>query len=116
LDDIKGVGKKTRVALLRKLGSLEAISAASEDDLIAAGASAKQARAIVDHLRTAAPETSDSEDTALENAFLNDDPTEIRPEFMLERPLPELSELQQPSAADDPERAPLPQDEPVGRS
>ena len=100
LDDIKGVGKKTRTALLRKLGSLEAISAASEADLIAAGASAKQARAVIEHLRTGVPETSDSEDTALENAFLNEDLGEIRPEFMLERPAPELPPLEQPSPAD----------------
>jgi excinuclease ABC subunit C len=73
LDDVRGVGKKTRVQLLRKLGSLEAISAASEEDLVAAGATSKQARAIVEHLRTAAPEAVASEDSALENAFTEQD-------------------------------------------
>jgi len=69
LDDIRGVGKKTRVQLLRKLGSLEAISAATEDELIAAGANSKQARAILEHLRTDAPDAVASEEGALENAF-----------------------------------------------
>jgi excinuclease ABC subunit C len=73
LDDIRGVGKKTRVLLLRKLGSLEAISAASAEQLIAAGATTKQARAIIDHLRSAAPDATDSEDAALENAFVNEE-------------------------------------------
>lgn len=71
LDDVSGVGKKTRIHLLRKLGSMEAISAASEDELIAAGATSKQARAIVEHLRSAAPDAVASEDGALENAFLD---------------------------------------------
>jgi excinuclease ABC subunit C len=75
LDDIRGVGKKTRVALLRKLGSLEAISAASLEELMAAGATQKQARAIVEHLRTAAPDAVGSEEGALENAFDGPDVT-----------------------------------------
>lgn len=74
LDDIKGVGKKTRIHLLRKLGSMEAISTATEEQLIAAGANTKQARAIVEHLRTDAPDAVASEDGALENAFV--DPVE----------------------------------------
>jgi excinuclease ABC subunit C len=69
LDEIKGVGKKTRVALLRKLGSLEAVSAATEEELIAAGAMSKQARAIVQHFRNAAPEAVASEEGALDQAF-----------------------------------------------
>jgi excinuclease ABC subunit C len=69
LDDIRGVGKKTRVQLLRKLGSLEAISAATSEQLVAAGATQKQAQAILDHLRTDTPEAAASEDNALENAF-----------------------------------------------
>ncbi|MET0389151.1 MAG: excinuclease ABC subunit UvrC [Polyangiales bacterium] len=73
LDDIRGVGKKTRVQLLRKLGSLEAISASTEEQLVAAGATSKQARAIIDHLRTAAPEAVVSEENALENAFEPDE-------------------------------------------
>jgi excinuclease ABC subunit C len=73
LDDIRGVGKKTRVLLLRKLGSLEAISAATPEDLIAAGATSRQARAIVDHLRSDIPDSNESEDLALENAFVDDE-------------------------------------------
>lgn len=73
LDDIRGVGKKTRVQLLRKLGSLDAISAATEEELIAAGANSRQARAIVDHLRTDAPDAVASEEGALENAFSEQD-------------------------------------------
>jgi excinuclease ABC subunit C len=73
LDDIRGVGKKTRVLLLRKLRSLEAISAATAEQLVAAGATTKQARAIIDHLRTAAPDATDSEDAALENAFVSEE-------------------------------------------
>jgi excinuclease ABC subunit C len=69
LDDIRGVGKKTRVHLLRKLGSMEAVSAASEEELIAAGATSKQARAIIEHFRNAAPDAVASEDGALDNAF-----------------------------------------------
>lgn len=69
LDEIRGVGKKTRVALLRKLGSLEAISAASEEELIAAGAAPKQARVIVAHFRNTAPQAVASEEGALDQAF-----------------------------------------------
>lgn len=49
LDDVPGVGDKTRKALLRALGSLRAIVAASEAELVAAGASAHQAAAIRAH-------------------------------------------------------------------
>lgn len=69
LDDIPFVGKKTRVLLLRKLGSMEAIGAASFDDLIAAGASSRQAKAIFDHLQRGLPDAESSEENALENAF-----------------------------------------------
>jgi len=74
LDDIRGVGKKTAMLLLRKLGSLEAISAASLDDLVAAGVTSKQAKAILDHVQTASPDAVVSEDAALENAFAGDEP------------------------------------------
>jgi excinuclease ABC subunit C len=73
LDDIRGVGPKTRVALLRKLGSLEAISAATPEELVAAGATSRQARAIIDHLRKDLPDSTESEEVALENAFVNDE-------------------------------------------
>jgi excinuclease ABC subunit C len=78
LDDIRGVGKKTRVALLRKLGSMEAVSAASQDELVAAGATNKQARAIVEHFRSVAPEAVASEEGALDQAF--EEPVDSVPE------------------------------------
>jgi excinuclease ABC subunit C len=56
LDDVPGVGKKTRTTLLRVLGSLRAISAASVEELIAAGASRKQAEAVKSHLAEPAAE------------------------------------------------------------
>lgn len=49
LDDVPGVGKKTRTLLLKELGSLKAIVAADEAALVAAGATAAQARAIRAH-------------------------------------------------------------------
>jgi len=77
LDAVPSVGKKTRVLLLRKLGSMEAISAATEAELIAAGATQKQARAIIAHLRSAAPDAVASEDGALDNAFETQDASEV---------------------------------------
>ena len=67
-----GVGKKTRTLLLRKAGSIDALSAASMEDLVAMGASAKQARAIIDHLHRAVPDAEASEELALDNAFTDD--------------------------------------------
>ncbi len=58
LDDVPGVGKKTRTTLLRVLGSLRAISAASIDELMAAGASRKQAEAVKQHLAEPVPEAA----------------------------------------------------------
>jgi excinuclease ABC subunit C len=69
LDDVPFVGKKTRVLLLKKLGSIEAVSAASFEELVAVGASSRQAKAIVDHLSRALPSDEVSEEDALENAF-----------------------------------------------
>jgi excinuclease ABC subunit C len=46
LDDISGIGKKTRAALLTKLGSLKAIKTASIEELRAAGANQRQAEAV----------------------------------------------------------------------
>jgi excinuclease ABC subunit C len=88
LDDVPFVGKKTRVLLLKKLGSIEAVSAASYEDLLAAGVSSRQARAIVDHLSRALPSGEGSEEDALSNAF-----------EASEEPFP-------PSAAEEPEAQP----------
>ena len=46
LDDVPGIGPKTRATLLKSLGSMKAVLEADEARLIAAGATTKQARAI----------------------------------------------------------------------
>src|SRR5262249_6712205 len=46
LDDIRGIGPRTRSVLLRALGSAQAVAEASEETLIAAGATERQAKAI----------------------------------------------------------------------
>jgi excinuclease ABC subunit C len=46
LEDVPGIGRRTRTKLLTALGSLEAVIAADEATLVAAGATARQARAI----------------------------------------------------------------------
>jgi excinuclease ABC subunit C len=46
LDDVRGVGPKTRALLLRELGSMRAVSSASIDELVAAGANRRQAEAV----------------------------------------------------------------------
>jgi excinuclease ABC subunit C len=91
LDDVPGVGKKTRTTLLRVLGSLRAISAASIEELIAAGATRKQAEAVKQHLAEpvaqapeiavnplADTEPAEAEAEALDSAFEDaiEDPTE----------------------------------------
>jgi len=48
LDDVPGVGVRTRDRLLRRLGSLKAVQQASETELRSAGATRTQARAIVE--------------------------------------------------------------------
>jgi len=49
LEDVRGIGEKTRKSLLRKLGSLKAIVAATAEELVAGGASRAQAKAIRAH-------------------------------------------------------------------
>ena len=61
IDDVPGVGKKTRLALLKNLGSLKAIIAATEEALIAAGASASQARGIQAHFKEAPGQEGETE-------------------------------------------------------
>jgi excinuclease ABC subunit C len=75
LDGVPGVGPKTRGKLLRNLGSLRDVLAASEEQLIAAGATKRQAQAIRETLGGAAqasPDTESAEETAIENAFQSD--------------------------------------------
>ncbi len=78
LDDIKGVGPKTRAKLLRALGSASAVRRASEEALVAAGATRPQARAIRRALHGSDDETvneppgahaADAEAQAIDNAF-----------------------------------------------
>ena len=72
LDGVPGVGPKTRAKLLRTLGSMSGVLAASEEALIEAGATKRQAQAIKQHLGTPPappPDTKTAEEAAIENAF-----------------------------------------------
>jgi excinuclease ABC subunit C len=62
LADVPGVGAQTARALLRALGSLRAVQAATEEALVAAGATRAQARAIRAHFAAGAeaPARADS--------------------------------------------------------
>ena len=75
LDRVPGVGPKTRGKLLRNLGSLRDVLGATEEQLIEAGATRKQALAIKNSLGDQSPvepETEAAEQTAIENAFQPD--------------------------------------------
>ena len=74
LDDIPGVGPKTRAALLKRLGSLKAVTQADLEALQEAGANKRQAEAIHRTFHGAAApdvpaDAADAERAALENAF-----------------------------------------------
>ena len=72
LDRVPGVGPKTRGKLLRAFGSLSGGLAATEEALIEAGATRRQAAAIKDTLGGAVarpPDAESAEDAAIENAF-----------------------------------------------
>lgn len=72
LDRVPGVGPKTRGKLLRAFGSLSGVLAATEEALIEAGATRRQAAAIKDTLGGAVarpPDAESAEDAAIENAF-----------------------------------------------
>ncbi len=76
LDAVKGVGPKTRAKLLSALGSLSAVKEASDDELIAAGATRRQAAAIRAHFGPPsqstprpAEDSESAERSAIENAF-----------------------------------------------
>ncbi len=83
LDDVPGVGPKTRTTLLKALGSLKAVVAADVETLVRAGASEKQAHAIhlAFHQELAAEDPgvteSDTEEQALTNAFEDLEEAEI---------------------------------------
>jgi excinuclease ABC subunit C len=74
LDDIPGVGPKTRARLVQVLGTVDAIKAASLEELVAAGASRRQAEAIQRALHGGATDdAADAERAAVDNAFVAED-------------------------------------------
>jgi excinuclease ABC subunit C len=75
LDEVPGVGPKTRGKLLRNLGSLRDVLEATEAQLIEAGATKRQSLAIKETLgdhAPAVPDAASAEETAVENAFQPD--------------------------------------------
>jgi excinuclease ABC subunit C len=75
LDAVPGVGPKTRSKLLRTLGSMRAVLAATEEELVEAGATTRQAQAIQETLGTqpaTTPDAETAEEAAIENAFTPD--------------------------------------------
>ncbi len=74
LDGVPGVGPKTRTKLLRALGSMSGVLAATDEQLIEAGATKRQAQAIREALGGGAvtPDAETAEDAAVENAFTPD--------------------------------------------
>jgi excinuclease ABC subunit C len=91
LDDIPGVGKKTRTTLLRVLGSLRAIASASVDELVAAGATRKQAEAVKQHLAPA-PTTEAGPEAEGLPATETSEVVEIAEVAALGQPAPEAAE------------------------
>ncbi|HJL15529.1 MAG TPA: excinuclease ABC subunit UvrC [Sandaracinaceae bacterium LLY-WYZ-13_1] len=71
LDDIPGVGPKTRARLLKRLGTLKSIAEADVETLREAGANRRQARAIYRTFHGGAPpgDAAEAERAALDNAF-----------------------------------------------
>lgn len=70
LDDVPGVGPKTKKALLKHFGTLKAMRAATLSELRAGGANKKQAEALYRRFHGASgDEAADAERAALENAF-----------------------------------------------
>lgn len=76
LDDVPGVGAKTKAKLVTRLGSLKAVRAASLEELMRAGAKRGQAEAIVRALHGLPTEggSADAERAALDSAFEDVEP------------------------------------------
>ena len=78
LDDIPGIGPRTRRLLLTSLGSLKGVMEASVDKLVEVGATRRQADAVHTffHGPTAMPEVGEApaaaEEQAIDNAFADD--------------------------------------------
>jgi excinuclease ABC subunit C len=60
LDDIRGLGPKTRALLLRNLGSIDAVRSASKEELLTAGANQSQADAIYNAYHESPPREESS--------------------------------------------------------
>jgi excinuclease ABC subunit C len=69
LDAVSGVGPRTRAILLKALGSMRAIEQADAEALVEAGATRRQAQAIVAHFSTGDDVVEDGEQQAVDNAF-----------------------------------------------
>jgi excinuclease ABC subunit C len=76
VDDLPGIGPKTRAKLLRALGSMRGVLRSSADELCAAGITQAQARTIVEASarrrredRQGGSRLDEAEQTAIENAF-----------------------------------------------
>ena len=69
LEGIVGVGPKTRVALLKALGSVAGVRAADMQALVQAGATQRQAQHLFAHFHGSPEEAEASEDVAVDNAF-----------------------------------------------
>jgi len=69
LQDVPGVGPKTRKLLLKKLGSMKGVLAADEQTLIDAGATRRQASRIHAYFHADEAQAEVSEDEAIDNAF-----------------------------------------------
>ncbi len=76
LDDVPGVGAKTKARLIARLGSMKAVRAASLEELVRAGAKRGQAEAIVRALHGLPAEggAADAERAALDSAFEDVEP------------------------------------------
>ena len=76
LDDIRGVGPKTTKKLLIAFGSVAAVERAHLHELIEAGITRAQAKALVDAFgqpsKPSTPTTDDAEVAAVNNAFVSD--------------------------------------------
>ena len=74
LDDVPGIGAKTRAKLLQTFGSLDGVKAASGEELRRAGATRRQVDAILRAFHGAGEaeaiaRTGEAESAALDNAF-----------------------------------------------
>ena len=69
LDSVPGIGPRTRSLLLSHFGSTQAVASASEAQIVAAGTTAKQAKAIKKALRAGDTASEDAERQAIDSAF-----------------------------------------------